>query len=452
MYSESELAPRSEDLKRALGDTFDKEKIKEELMKYFEYGIELSEAKKAVVKKLGGDPNKLFAGVTRKLSEVLPSDSNIDLKVKIISVNEKTVTVQGNEKVIYYGLLADSAMVRPFTAWNDFKLSKGDVVQIHSAYAKDWRGEPQINLGNNTTVASLDDSELAGLNSTNLPSSLPSTDHKIGSLKSGLSNVTVTGRVLTVEPRTVTANEETKEIFTGILADETGRVAFTAWSNFKLKESEVIKVSGAYIRSWRGVPKLNFDERMDLQRLPDDTLPSIDELGVEQRIKIADILEVGGGMDITVEGSVLDIKEGSGLIIRCPECKRVLRGGECMIHGAQDGVSDLRIKAIVDDGSGAIMAVFNSELTSKLIGKTLDECETETKDKGPDNIKSIQEEINDILLMNPLRVKGTITIDDYGAMMICTNAELLIASEEINAKATELINSVSKYNWQQEVD
>jgi replication factor A1 len=445
--NEIELAPHIEDIKRALGESVSIEKIKEELEKYFEYGVGVIEAKKAIVKKLGGNLNVLFKGVDRSLADVLPTDNNIDLKVKIISINDKTVTVSGSEKVIFYGLIADQTMVRPFTAWNDFKLAKNNVVHIHSAYAKDWRGEPQINLGNNTSVEPLEDTDLEQLEPSSVPSILPGSEYEIGSLREGLSNITVTGRILSVEPRTVTAMGEEKEIYTGILADQTGKIAFTAWSNFNLEKNEVIKVDGAYIRSWRGVPKLNFDDRMELERLADDKLPNIEELSSEQLVPIDHLLEIGGGMDVTVEGIIIDIKEGSGLIIRCPECKRVLRNGECMVHGAQDGKPDLRVKAVLDDGAGSIITVLNAELTSKLLGKSVSEVESETKEKGPENLESIFQELNDILLLQPLRAKGTVTTDDYGAMMICTDMDLLMAGEEVPAKAKELLDKINMTDW-----
>lgn len=444
--NDSELAPHIEDLKRALGEEVTDEKIIEELKKYFEYGIELPEAKKAVVKKLGGDPNIMFIGISRKLSEVIPADKNIDLKVKVLSINEKTVNVSGNEKEIFYGLLADETMVRPFTAWNDFQLSKGDIVHIHSAYAKDWRGEPQINLGNNTTIEKLDDSTLTELNGSNLPSTLPSIESKIGSLKNGMSNITVLGRILSVEPRTVTVLDEKKEIYTGRLADETGKIAYTAWTDFNLKPGEIIKIDNVYVRSWRGVPKLNFDERMELERLDDDVLPSIEELDVEELSRIDSVLEHGGGMDLTIEGTTLEIKEGSGFILRCPECNRVLRGSECMVHGIQEGIPDLRIKAVIDDGSGALMVVMNSNITSRLLKKSVEECAKEVKTKGPEMANEVMTELNEILLFQPIRLKGTITIDDYGAMMICSEFDELVLSEEIQNRVKFMQNSSNNNN------
>jgi replication factor A1 len=447
----SELAPHIEDLKRALGEEISKEKIEEELKKYFEYGIEVNEAKKAVVKKLGGDLNLLFTGVARMLSEVLPTDKNINLKVKILSINDKTVTVQGIEKNIFYGLMADTSMIRTFTAWNDFNLSKNDVIHIHSAYAKDWRGEPQINLGNNTTIESLDDQELNALNGNNLPSSLPSIEHKIGNLKNGMSNITIIGRLLSIEPRIVKVLDEEKEIFTGKMADETGKIAYTAWTNFDLKTGDVVRITGAYVRSWRGVPKLNFDERMELDKISDHELPTIEELDKETISRIDYILEHGGAMDVTIDGTILEVKDGSGFIIRCPECNRVLHGSECMVHGNQEGVPDLRVKAIMDDGTGALLVVLNSDITSKLLKKTVKECALEVKEKGTDMINEIMTELTENLLMHPLRIKGTVTIDDYGAMMICSNIDELVISEEIQNRVKQLLDELNSNDSDSEV-
>ena len=437
---DDEFMAHINDLKRALGENVSEEKIEVELKKYFEYGVNATEAKKAVVKKLGGDLNALFKSTPRTLAEVQPSDKSIDIKVKVISINPKTVSVQGTDKDIFYGLLADSTTIRPFTAWNDFKLGKDDV--------KDWRGEPQINLGNTTTVEPTSDPDLETLEPSSLPAMLPGTEYQIGSLRDGLSNITTIGRLLSVEPRTVTVMGEDKEIFTGILADNTGKIAYTAWSDFQLKPDEVIKIKSAYIRSWRGVPKLNFDDRMEVTRLPTDTLPNIDKLSLEKVTQIDQLLELGGGIDVTVEGTILDIKEGSGLITRCTECNRVLRDGACMVHGTQSGQSDLRVKAVVDDGSGALMIVLNAELTSKILGETLEECESEIKESGVEKINTILEDLENSLLFQPIRFKGTVTTDDYGAMMICSEFDQLVLSEEVQIRAKDLINNINSDIWQ----
>jgi replication factor A1 len=57
----------------------------------------------------------------------------------------------------------------------------------------------------------------------------------------------------------------------------------------------------------------------------------------------------------TMEGALVDIKDGSGLIKRCPDedCTRVIRNGRCSEHGDVSGEFDLRIKGVLDDGEQA---------------------------------------------------------------------------------------------------
>ena len=48
----------------------------------------------------------------------------------------------------------------------------------------------------------------------------------------------------------------------------------------------------------------------------------------------------------TMTGVITAIASGSGLIKRCPECKRALVKMQCGEHGRVDGIYDLRIKAV----------------------------------------------------------------------------------------------------------
>ena len=108
-------------------------------------------------------------------------------------------------------------------------------------------------------------------------------------------------------------------------------------------------------------------------------------------------------------------------------------------------------RAVLDDGFGSLMIVLNADLTSKLLGKTVEECEQETKEQGLENLKSILDELNDILLMRPLHAKGTVTTDDYGAMMICSDIDLKLAGEEVPSKARELLNNLDVNDYSPEV-
>ena len=88
---------------------------------------------------------------------------------------------------------------------------------------------------------------------------------------------------------------------------------------------------------------------------------------------MSQLIENGGAVGIRVRGVLIDIKKGSGLVLRCPDCNRVTQKGMCMVHGKVQGKHDLRIKGVLDDGTGAVTVILGKELTEKLSGKTMEE-------------------------------------------------------------------------------
>src|SRR2546426_867285 len=180
------------------------------------------------------------------------------------------------------------------------------------------------------------------------PAAARATPVKIVELREGSSNIAFTARVLGVERREVDVDGGKKAVFSGVIADETAKSQFSAWKDFELRDGDVLRVEGAYVKSWRGIPQVSFDERALVKKLDDGALPPMDELGRSPRMWIEDLSERCGGVDVTVRGILIDLKEGAGLVYPCPECKRVLRKGVCRIHGAVTGTPDLRGEAGLD--------------------------------------------------------------------------------------------------------
>jgi replication factor A1 len=101
-------------------------------------------------------------------------------------------------------------------------------------------------------------------------------------------------------------------------------------------------------------------------------------------IPITENIEVGT-MLTEFSGAIVDVQSGSGLIKRCPECNRALVKGACGEHGKVEGVYDLRIKAVLDDGEKVQDILMNREITEAFTGITLDkakEMATEALDQG----------------------------------------------------------------------
>jgi replication factor A1 len=414
------LAPHIEEIARALGDKLSEEQIAEELQKYVDvYKLSIPMAKRTIVKKYGGDSSGFSAGFQRKLAELRPNEPNVDFVAKVLSANAKEIQAKGEKKQIVFGFLGDDTTTLPYTAWEieDLQLNKGDVISVKGAYTREYQGRVQINFGNRVSIKKEDPSTVGDIQ----VAQGPPRSVGIGELREAMGYVEVKGRILSLEPREVTVQGETKKIFSGVLADETGKVQFTAWSDFKLKQDEVVKVSRGTVKAWRGIPQLSFDERGEVIRIK-EKYPSAEELRKTGVRMIAEIAAKGGAVDATVRGVLIEVRDGSGLIMRCQECKRALQKGMCKIHGRVDGYPDLRVKAILDDGSGAVGVVMNRELSEKLLDITLDESMQKAKEKM--NFDIVKDEMDELLTLKVLTVSGSVTADQYGLSMIAKEAQL----------------------------
>jgi len=145
----------------------------------------------------------------------------------------------------------------------------------------------------------------------------------------------------------------------GLLGDETGTTKFVAFETSDLPELEegaVYRLENLVTDEYQG----NFSVKLNRTT----TITEVDE-----------DIEVGDDAE-TVEGALVDIQSGSGLIKRCPEedCTRVLQNGRCSEHGSVEGEFDLRIKGVLDDGEAVHEVIFDRESTEALTGTTLEEA------------------------------------------------------------------------------
>lgn len=438
MANDQEIAPHVDDVLRALGkekDKVEKEKIEKELRDYIDvYRVkDLGTAKRSIVKKHGGNPSdlRLASGLSKALAELAPNEPNVDFTCRVLTVNPKEVEVDGQKKKIFFGIIADQTASKTYTAWMDeAPFARGDVIRVRSAYTKEWNNEAQINFGNRSTFEKLKDDALPATPAGRFgePRVL-----KVKDFKDGENNVTVDARIISLEKREVTVGEGRKQVFSGLLADETGRSQFTMWHEFPIKPGEAVRISGGYIKSWKGIPGLTFDERSKVERLERSKLPDLKELKAGSILTIEEIAERGGAADVTIRGIIIDVKPGSGLVLRCPECKRVIQKGGCRVHGNVQGTPDLRIKAALDDGTGALIAVLGKELTESITGKKLEDYRRLVAELA--NQDAVRADIMEKVIARPIEITGNVTADDYGLMLIATSARLIEVDVQAQARA-----------------
>jgi len=181
----------------------------------------------------------------------------------------------------------------------------------------------------------------------------------------------------------------------GLLGDETGTIKFTKWSKSDL-------------------PDLDEDACYELRNVVTDEYQGQFSVKLNRTTTIEEIdesIEVGSDSE-TVEGALVDIQSGSGLIKRCPDddCTRVLQNGRCSEHGEVEGTFDLRIKAVLDDGETVSEVLFDCEATEELTGITLDEAQDMAMDALDTSV--VVEEMAADVLGRYYRVEGP-TIGRY---------------------------------------
>lgn len=147
----------------------------------------------------------------------------------------------------------------------------------------------------------------------------------------------------------------------GLVKDGTGRIRFTSWATSDvplLVEGEQYRLENVVTDEYEG--------RMSIKLNSNTEVEPLDE-------------ERDFSNDVTVEGALVALQSGSGLIKRCPEddCTRTLGNDDrCNDHGQVDGEHDLRLKAVLDDGNDVENVIINDDdIIEELTGFTLEESQ-----------------------------------------------------------------------------
>jgi len=147
----------------------------------------------------------------------------------------------------------------------------------------------------------------------------------------------------------------------GLIADETAQMKFVVWAKNTdslptLEEGVAYDIASAVTNEYEGKYSISLNKASSVTE-------------AEEAVEPTD-------GSIRATGTLVGLDEGSGLIKRCPrkECTRVVQNGRCSEHGVVDGVFDLRLKAVLDDGNRAVRALFNAEMTEAVSRVSLDDA------------------------------------------------------------------------------
>jgi replication factor A1 len=425
------IAPLVDEIIRALGTTgttVNQAIVEQELTRLIEFKVPSEEAKRSLLKKYG-------VSEVKRLSDLHGGERDIEITARILDINIKVVGIKGQERTIFMGTMADETGAKNFTAWEDFGIEMGDVVKVNNAYIRTWQGMPEVNFGPRSKVEKLDRAALDSLATVDIGKPM-----LLAELVEGAAAVHTIFRILECQHKEINTKNGSRTIISGTAADHSAKLPFTSWeSKPVLTEGVTVEVKNAYVKSWRGVPTINMGEFSTISK--SDTDISNDDLAPilnPEPVRLDSITGRDGVFDAIIEGSLISIRPGSGLIIRCPQCSRVIQKNTCRVHGVVEGWYDMRIKSILDDGTGALSVVLNADLTQKVTGYSIDKAREVAATAM--NQSAVEDEMRRRLLGRSMRARGNMTKGEYGITLVADDASL--TEMDTAAEAAALIKEM----------
>lgn len=279
-----------------------------------------------------------------KIADIASSGRWVDLEVRILDLWEPA-----NETISQTGLIGDGSGSMKFVKWAKSGLPDlvlGKSYLLKKVVTDEFQGRFSVKLNRTSQIEPLDlDVEAkAGSRSTE---------------QIKIVEIDEPGRWVDLKVKVVQLWETNSDAISqsGLVGDETGSIKFVKWVKADLPNMEEGK--SYYLKN------LVTDEFQGRFSVKLNRTSQIEPLETD--------IEVGS-QAAEFSGALVDVQKGSGLIKRCPICKRSLAKGICSEHGKVEGTYDLRIKAVMDDGRRVQDVLINRETTERLVDLTLEDA------------------------------------------------------------------------------
>jgi len=430
---DEKIAPHLEELARALGD-LEKTGIRAEFEKLIAFRVPPDVAKESILRKFGGKRKVL------KVKDLFANLKNFELTGRILDLGEKSIRPQEGAQEgpsrLYTGIIADETGSVLFSSWKELPGSIGDVINVKNAYTHIWQNRIRLSIGEQSLVSKISDSALPPLSELSASQTKKLID--VGTTDFSVDTIAC---VLQLSQREVLVKGRQSRVTSGVLADETGRLPFTAWIELAgIDIGSIIRIGEAQVRMFRGTPSVNILSSTKIYSVGTEeaeklafTFESVAKDPVP--IKIEEIDSRESMFDVAAAGNVVSVRPGSGIISRCPECSRVIQKGNCRVHGKIEGIRDMRIKAILDDGTGSMSVMFPRELAEIVYGKNLEEAEQLMfSDVSKD---AVYEDLRRFLTGRYLAVRGNSSKSEFGISFVAENA--WVPEDDLAVRIVELL-------------
>ena len=336
------------------------------------------------------------------------------------------------------GRIADDSGAIGFLSWESFDHEVGSLIKIENAQIRVFRETPEINIGSSSKIEIFHDSNFASAEDL-----VARSVSRIEDLRDGSRDVEIVLEIQKMIKRDFQGKDgEAKSVWSGDVADPTGKCRCSIWFEppFDFESTRVVvRLKGVRVRAWQGIPDITVDD--DTQIVVLAAAPWGDDIDLANNVVEVALTDLSSGasrVGISTTGNVISIREDSGIISRCSECRRVLRDGECSVPSCSsyEGVDDVRLRMVLDDGHSTISLIVNKIATESLIGMNQEQISSNIVENGT---MAFVQELRERLLGRKLRANGRTIVDEQGAMLLSDDVELIdadsvLAAAELRAK------------------
>ena len=283
-----------------------------------------------------------------QIADVESDNQWVTLKAKVVQLWDAQ-----HESMSQVGLIGDETGTIKFVKWTSadaLELVDGRTYEFTNVVTNEYQDKFSIGINKSSTITQLDED----IEVIETVSSQESERMDIVDIESDNKWVTLKAKVTQLWD-----NEHESISQIGLIGDESGTIKFVKWASAgedvpELVDGEVYEFTNVVTNEYQDRFSIGINKSSSITKLDED-------------------IEVGTST-VEFSGVMIDIQDGSGLIKRCPECRRALNKGSCVEHGRVEGTHDLRIKAILDDGIHTQEALLNKDTTESLTGISLEQA------------------------------------------------------------------------------
>jgi replication factor A1 len=275
-----------------------------------------------------------------KINEIQGEVNNVEVKVKILSLDKREITTSKGDTTYYYGLVGDDTGVLPYTAWEfPAPIKAGDVVQVKYARTKIYNDRIRLYFDAKTELLLKPGEEMEVKRTYR--------EVKLMDLSTKSPFVTVTGKISNMAAREYNKSGNTFTIYNGFIEDDTSRVRISSFGK-KLENGKIYRLAGARVSEFNKQLELSIGDKTE-------TFLENENMDFERYYKLFEVENSAGG--ITILGFVITLGTKSGIIKRCSECNKPLNTGVCPDHPDKPTKLDIFSYFTLDDGTKYIQCI-----------------------------------------------------------------------------------------------